>query len=83
MSFGNWLWPSRRRQHFSAAVLGGEVVEAEQRVAILDQTLQQIKVRFPNDIRAPTQACFAGNKPSLIRRTTVILPAVIIAKSLS
>src|SRR5438105_9077630 len=80
MIFGNWLWPSRRRQLFSAAsanlkimasavlferhplertvrwrtvanelsttfvVRNREVVEGEQRVAILDQTLDRLVV---------------------------------------
>src|SRR5215470_14453553 len=73
MIFGNWLWPLRRRQLFSAASaslkimasavlperhplertvrwrtvaneLGREVVEGEQRVAILDQALDRLVV---------------------------------------
>jgi hypothetical protein len=86
ISFGNWLWPSRRRQFFSAVwaslkimasavrferhpfdrtvrwrtvakvlsmgfvvrkcfpMLGGEVVEGEQRLMILDQALDRLVV---------------------------------------
>src|SRR6266849_1718940 len=75
-SFGNWLWPSRRRQLFCAAssslktiaspvlldrqpfdrivrwrtvakvfsVLGREVIERQQRVSILAQTVRRLRV---------------------------------------